>query len=87
MLKDYWRDMIAEAMPLTVILPLLLIGSLLFFAGDLAYDAWMESREIVVETVDTISHSELFGWEDDKLPVESGEVHSIANESNRVRLD
>jgi hypothetical protein len=85
---EYWKAVILESFPLHIVIPMIIIGAFLFFGGSFAYDVWMEGREVVVDVVDTVSHNEWLGWEEESAtPISTGIRHMVGLESNRVSLD
>lgn len=85
---EYWKEVILESFPIHIVLPMILIGSFLFFGASFAYDMWREGREVVVEAVDTVAHNPWVGWEKEvAIPIKVGELHTVGLESSRVLLD
>lgn len=59
----------------------------LYMYPSLVMEAVNDGGDVVVETYDNISHNKVIGWEDVEIPVNTEVVHSVAQESSRVRLN
>ena len=85
---EYWRAVIAEALPLNYIVPLILVLTTLYFAGDFVHTAMVGTGEVIEETVETVSHDSIFGWEDvPDTPVVAEVSHAVGLETDRVKLN
>jgi hypothetical protein len=83
---NWWKECIIEALPLQYILPLVIILGSLCFLGDYVYSFYIDSKEIVVEVIDDIAHSDYASWKDvadDPLQVTEA-VFTINQETGRV---
>lgn len=83
---EWWKECIIEALPLQYILPLVIILSGMYFLGNYVYSFYIDSKEVVVEVIDDIAHSDYASWKDvadDPLQV-SEAVYKINQETGRV---
>lgn len=64
---DMWKAWLLESMPIHLIIPLLLVLSGTWYFGDMLYDRVQDSKEIIVEVLEDVSHFDLLHSDDDAV--------------------
>lgn len=82
---DIWKAWLIESLPIHYIIPLILVLSGTFFLGDYLYESVQESKEVIAEVVEEISHIDLLHLDDvDGNPTDIKVAYTVDKDITRA---
>jgi hypothetical protein len=82
---DIWKAWLLESLPIHYIIPLLIVLSGTFFLGDYLHSIVEDSKEVVVEVIEEISHIDLLHSDDaSEQPTDIKVAYTVDSDITRV---